>query len=67
MKFTIYSHEVLTMTKSTTMKSVDEVYTYYKQALDLLDPDHPHYDEIRKLLVEQIKDELHTNANSRPN
>ena len=55
------------MTTSTTMKSVDEVYTYYKQALDLLDPDHPHYDEIRTLQVEQIQDELHTNANSRPN
>ena len=36
----------------------NDVYTYNKQALDMLQPDHPHYDEIRKHLLEQIKDEL---------
>ena len=44
---------------TTTMKSMlDDLYSYEKQALDLLPEDHPHYDEIRTLLTEQINDEL---------
>ena len=35
-----------------------DVYSYYKQAMDLLDPDHPHYDEIKELLESQVNDEL---------
>ena len=35
-----------------------DVYSYYTQALDTLDPNHPHYDEIRDLLEQQIEDEL---------
>ena len=45
----------------------NDVYTYNKQALDMLQPDHPHYDEIRKHLLEQIKDELSDRYNTRPN
>ena len=45
----------------------DDVYTYLKQALDMLQPNHPHYDEIRKHLLEQIKDELSDRYNTRPN
>ena len=55
------------MIRSMIMRSNSEVYTYYQQALDLLDIDHPHYDEIRKLLTDQVNDELETYANSRPN
>jgi len=55
------------MTLSTTTRSNSDVYSYAKQALDLLSLDHPHYDEILKLLTEQINDELETNANSRSN
>ena len=35
-----------------------DVYSYYKQALDLLPEDHPHYDEIVQLLDAQVNDEL---------
>ena len=42
------------------MRSTDDVYTYYKQSLDVLDKDHPHYDEISKLLRDQVNDELYT-------
>ena len=40
-------------------RTVDDVYSYQKQALDLLDKDHPHYDEIRDLLTDQILDDIH--------
>ena len=39
-------------------RTADDVYTYQKQALDLLDKDHPHYDEIRLLLTDQIMDDI---------
>ena len=39
----------------------DDVYTYHKQALDMLSKDHPHYDEVRKHLLAQIQDELADN------
>ena len=37
-------------------RTIDDVVSYQKQALDLLDKDHPHYDEIRLLLTDQIMD-----------
>ena len=40
------------------MRTLEDIYTYQKQALDLLDKDHPHYEEIKVLLTEQINDEL---------
>ena len=40
------------------MRTIDDVYSYQKQALDLLDEDHPHYEEIKVLLTEQINDEI---------
>tara|TARA_R100001082_G_scaffold20707_2_gene10026 strand:- start:2273 stop:2434 length:162 start_codon:yes stop_codon:yes gene_type:complete len=33
--------------------------TYKKQALDLLSKDHPHYEEVKTLLLSQINDEIH--------
>ena len=39
-------------------RTIDDVYSYQKQALDLLDEDHPHYEEIKVLLTEQINDEI---------
>ena len=44
-----------------------DVYTYHKQALDMLKPDHPHYDEIKKHLLSQIQDELSDRYNTIPN
>ncbi len=40
-------------------RTMNDVYTYQQQALDLLDPDHPHYEEIKELLQDQIMDEVH--------
>ena len=48
-------------------RSLEDIQTYEKQALDLLSEDHPHYDEIKRLLAEQIEDEVWEHANSRPN
>ena len=41
------------------MRTIEDVYSYRKQALDLLDKNHPHYDEIRLLLTDQILDDIH--------
>ena len=43
-----------------------DVYTYYSQALDMLDTNHPHYEEIEKHLLAQIRDELSDRYNTRP-
>ena len=43
-----------------------DVYTYYSQALDMLDTNHPHYQEIEQHLLGQIKDELADRYNTRP-
>ena len=48
-------------------RSLDDIISYEKQALDLLKKDHPHYEEIKTLLIEQINDEIETYANSVPN
>ena len=39
-------------------RTIDDIYSYQKKALDLIDKYHPHYDEIRLLLTDQILDEL---------
>ena len=48
-----------------TIRNTEDIYTYYQQALDLLATDHPHYEEVRKLLAEQVIDELHDHTYSR--
>ena len=45
-----------------TTRSLEDIYSYEKQALDLLKKDHPHYKEIKALLVDQINDEIHDYA-----
>ena len=42
----------------TTTRTAEDIYTYQQQAIDLLCKDHPHYDEIRLLLTDQIMDDL---------
>ena len=61
-KFTTYTHNIYLNMMT---RSLEDIVTYEKQALDLLDKDHPHYDEIRSLLTEQINDEIRDYANSR--
>jgi len=46
-------------------RSIDDIYSYEKQALDLIDKDHPHYDEIKKLLIQQVNDEIHDHFHSK--
>ena len=49
------------MKKTTTnsmTRSLNDIISYEKQALDLLPLDHPHYDEIKALLVDQINYEI---------
>ena len=45
------------MMKRTSIPS-DDVYTYEKQALDMLDKSHPHYSEVYKHLYDQVRDQL---------
>ena len=54
------------MTKRTFIPS-DDVYTYHKQALDMLPKDHPNYDEVVTHLFNQIKDELADKYHARTN
>ena len=45
-------------------RTIEAIYTYEKQALDLLrkrfkgKEDHPHYKELKALLIDQLNDEL---------
>tara|TARA_A100000172_G_C3007692_1_gene98601 strand:- start:149 stop:331 length:183 start_codon:yes stop_codon:yes gene_type:complete len=39
--------------------NIEDVYTYAKQAYDLIPDDHPHSEEIKQLLIDQVNDELH--------
>ena len=55
----------MTSTKKKSMtRTMDDIYNYQKQALDLLSADHPHYDEIKQLLTQQIDDEIDTHAHT---
>ena len=45
-------------------RSLEDIISYEKQALDLLPLEHPHYQEIRDLLVDQINDEVYDYAHS---
>ena len=58
-------------------RTMDDIYTYERQALDLIEArykdnkDHPNYSRLRDLLIDQINDELydvaHTTADRRTN
>mgnify|MGYP003125185236 FL=1 len=47
-----------------TTRSLDDIISYEKQALDLIPVDHPHYEEIKGLLMDQINDELYDYAHT---
>ena len=47
-----------------TTRSLDDIISYEKQALDLLPIDHPHYNEIKDLLIDQVNDEVQDYANT---
>tara|TARA_Y100001951_G_C11279825_1_gene264586 strand:- start:1328 stop:1483 length:156 start_codon:yes stop_codon:yes gene_type:complete len=48
-------------------RSLEDIQTYEEKALASISEDHPHYEEIKLLLTEQIKDEVWEHAHSRPN
>ena len=50
--------------KIMTTRSLEDIISYEKQALDLLPLDHPHYQEIRDLLIDQINDEVYDYAHT---
>ena len=45
-------------------RSLEDIVSYEKQALDLLPLDHPHYEEIKDLLTDQIQDEVYDYAHT---
>ncbi len=47
-----------------TTRSLEDIISYEKQAMDLLPLDHPHYNEIRDLLIDQVNDEVQDYANT---
>ncbi len=42
-----------------TIMNIESVYTYAKQAYESIPDDHPHSEEIKQLLIEQVNEELH--------
>ena len=48
-----------------TKSELDDIYSYEKQALDSIPEDHPHYEEIKSLLTDQINDEIRDYAYTR--
>ena len=46
-------------------RSLEDIIAYEQQVLDLLEENHPHYDEIKSLLTDQINDEIRDYARTR--
>ena len=53
-------------------RTLDDIYTYEKQALDLLaarfkgKENHPNYTRLKELLIDQLNDELHDYTHTIP-
>ena len=45
-------------------RSLEDIISYEQQALDLLPLDHPHYNEIKSLLIDQVNDEIQDYADT---
>ena len=37
----------------------ESIYAYFKEAVKQIPEDHPHYHEIRQLLIKQVNEDLH--------
>ena len=48
-------------------RSLEDIISYEKQALDLIPLDHPNYEEIVKLLTDQINVEIRDYADTLTN
>ena len=47
------------MRKQDTMKTKEQIYDYFEEAINAIPKDHPHYHEIRRLLIQQVNEDLH--------
>ena len=50
------------MMKQDTMKTKEQIYDYFEEAINAIPKDHPHYHEIRRLLISQVNDDLNSYA-----
>jgi hypothetical protein len=37
----------------------ESIYAYFREAIKQIPKDHPHYHEIRQLLIKQVNEDLH--------
>ena len=37
----------------------ESIYAYFREAVKTIPKDHPHYHEIRQLLIKQVNEDLH--------
>ena len=47
------------MRKSMNYSDKESIYAYFRKAVKELPRNHPHYHEIRQLLIKQVNDDLH--------
>ena len=47
------------MRKLMTYSDKESIYAYFKEAVKQIPEDHPHYHEIRQLLIKQVNEDLH--------
>ena len=50
--------KIYSMKKQVTMKTKEDIYAYFRRAFKSIPKDHPHYHELRVLLIKQVNDEL---------
>ena len=50
------------MRKQDTMKTKEQIYDYFEEAINAIPKDHPNYHEVRRLLISQVNDDLTTYA-----
>ena len=50
------------MMKQDTMKTKEQIYDYFEEAINAIPKDHPHYHEVRRLLISQVNDDLNSYA-----
>ena len=58
------------MRKLMNFSDKESIYAYFREAVKQIPEDHPHYHEIRQLLIKQVNEDLHdhetyTTANRR--
>ena len=46
------------MRKSMNYSDKESIYDYFEKAVNAIPKDHPHYHEIRRLLIQQVNDDL---------